>query len=229
MNKTTIVAFLLLFSQVCFANDISHDINQVEQTWAKIYYGQLKSEQRSNYLLLLKKVSQLSERYSDSLELKVWQAIVIASNAANESPFVALESIKKAKNILEQVIEKQPSTLNGAALVTLGTLYYMTPGWPVSFGDTDKAKALLKKALEINPDSIDSNYFYADYLLSENQFEAAKKYFRLALNASVRPFQSYADQQLKHEALLALEKTQQGKLDSERFKFLSLFSNAKVD
>jgi hypothetical protein len=35
----------------------------------------------------------------------------------------------------------------------------MVPGWPIAYGDTNKADALLKKALVINPNTIDANYF----------------------------------------------------------------------
>ena len=41
------------------------------------------------------------------------------------------------------------------------------PGFPVGFGDDKKAKELLKKALEINPNGIDPNYFYAEFLFDE--------------------------------------------------------------
>jgi Tfp pilus assembly protein PilF len=50
-----------------------------------------------------------------------------------------------------------------------GALYYQVPGWPIGFGDKDKANELLKKALALNPDGIDPNYFYGDFLLKEKK------------------------------------------------------------
>ncbi|MCK7498772.1 MAG: hypothetical protein MZW92_55455 [Comamonadaceae bacterium] len=44
-------------------------------------------------------------------------------------------------------------------------LYYKVPGWPIGFGDKAKAKELLQKALAINPQGIDANYFYGEYLV----------------------------------------------------------------
>jgi Tfp pilus assembly protein PilF len=119
--------------------------------------------------------------------------------------------------------------MEGAAYVALGTLYYMTPGWPISFGDENKAEKLLQQALIINSQSIDSNYFYADYLLTQNKTKEAYLYFERALAAPIRPEQAYADKQLKKEALSALRLTKQRKLESGKNKFFSLFTSAKAD
>lgn len=48
--------------------------------------------------------------------------------------------MKEAKVLLEQVIEKAPETLDGSAYTSLGSLYYQVPGWPIGFGDDDKAE-----------------------------------------------------------------------------------------
>ena len=227
MNKTTIVAFLLLASNNLFANSITSEINIIESQWATIYYNKNGSEQKTAYPALIKKTQSLSKRHPESSELLIWQAIIISTNAAFETPFTALESINNAKSLLELAIQKNHTALDGAAYVALGTLYYMTPGWPISFGNQGKAEKLLKKALEINPEGIDPNYFYADYLLSKDKVDEASIYFKLALSAPIRPEQQYADNQLKNEAQLALKTTAQRKLDSEKNKFWSLFSSAK--
>jgi len=229
MNKTTIVAFLLLTSNIIYANDPTPALVKIESQWANIYYAQKSSEQNNNYSALLQDITHLLTQTPDSAELMIWQAIVISTNAAFENPFDALRSIKKAKTILETVIQKKPNALDGAAFVVLGTLYYMTPGWPISFGNQHKAEEYLRTAIKINPHGIDPNYFYADYFLSKNEIEQASKFFELALKAPSREDQAYADQQLKKEAMLALKNTQQRKLDSEKNKFWSLFSSAKLD
>ena len=229
MNKTTVVAFLVLASNIIYANDISPELGKIESQWATIYYAQNNTEQKKNYSALLKDTTSLINQHPESAELMIWQAIIISTHAAFENPFNALDSISKAKKILETVIRKKPGALDGAAFVALGTLYYMTPGWPISFGDQNKAEKLLKTALEINPNGIDPNYFYADYLLSINEIEQASKYFKIAIKSPSRQNQAYADQQLKNEAIIALQNTRQRKLDSEKNKFWSLFASARSD
>lgn len=216
MTKTTIVAILLLTCNTLLAKTISIEINNIESQWASIYYGQNTADQRKHYPLLIAKTQKLLQTHPASVELMIWQGIIISSNAAYESPFAALESINKAKKLLNLAIKKQPNALEGAAFVALGTLYYMTPGWPVSFGDQEKAEILLKKALEINPLSIDANYFYGDYLLSKGELKQASKFFMLALEAPSRISQSYADSQLKKEATIALKNTEQKRFDTGR-------------
>jgi len=64
---------------------------------------------------------------------------------------------------------------------------------------------LLKKALEINPDGIDANYFYGDFLLSQNQFQQAGNYFKKALAAPIQPGHALGNNDFKQKAKTALE------------------------
>lgn len=227
MKKTTLVAFLIMVCSNAHATNIDTEINQIESQWANIYYSEKSAKQSEHFPALIKKTQELAKKHPTALEPVIWQAIIIATNAAFELPFTALDSIEKAKKLLEQSIKKNPRALDGAALVTLGTLYYMTPGWPISFGDQEKAESLLKQAIEINPTSIDSNYFYADYLLSKNDINGAQFYFQRALKSPVRPHQKYADTKLKNEALIALKNTEARILDKGKNRYLSLFTSAK--
>lgn len=226
MKKTTFVALLVLISNPILAKNITPEINNIESQWANIHYGKNNVDQRKQYPTLIKKTQKLSKKHPNSVEFFIWEAIIISTNAAYESPFSALESLNKAKQLLEKAILNNPTALDGAAQVALGTLYYMVPGWPISFGDSNMAEQLLKKALEINPHGIDPNYFYADYLLSKDKITEAEKYFKLAINAPSRIDQLYADDQLKNEALISLQKTEDRKLDTEKNKFFSLFNSA---
>ena len=45
------------------------------------------------------------------------------------------------------------------------------PGWPIGFGDSKKAEALLRKGVENNPTGIDNNFFYANFLADEKDYE----------------------------------------------------------
>nr|WP_305906392.1 hypothetical protein [Methylomarinum sp. Ch1-1]MDP4519073.1 hypothetical protein [Methylomarinum sp. Ch1-1] len=154
---------------------------------------------------------------------------MLSANATFQSPFSALESLDKAKSLLEKAIEIDPQALEGSAYVTLGSLYYMVPGWPVSFGDKQAAEKMLKKALEINPDGIDSNYFYGDYLLSQDKIAKAEEYFKTASSAPIRQEQRLADTELQNDANIALKKARKRRLSQGKNKFLSLFSSASYN
>ncbi len=72
------------------------------------------------------------------------------------------------------------------------------------FGNDKKAAEFLAKALELNPDGIDSNYFYADYLQTKKEFEAAEKYLLKAQSAAPRADRPVADSGRQQEISVAL-------------------------
>lgn len=80
------------------------------------------------------------------------------------------------------------------------------PGWPVGFGDDEKAEQLLKQALAINPTGIDPNFFYGDFLLDQGRKAEAKSYLEKALSAPPRPGRELADQGRRIEIRDRLDK-----------------------
>ncbi len=199
MIKTTLVALLLLVSQTALGASLSESISQLENQWAEIYYLSPQEQQETQFTALLKKAEQLNQQYPKAAEPKIWQAIILSTRAAFQSPLDALSALDSAKLLLEQSIKINNRALDGSAYVTLGTLYLLAPSWPFSFGDTEKAKQLLSQAVSINPNGIESNYFYAKYLLSQDMEQEAQKYLEKALAAPIRPKQKFADLHLKHE------------------------------
>jgi tetratricopeptide (TPR) repeat protein len=229
MSKATIVVLLILFAGPLPASELTTAIAHLESDWARVYYQTDETRQRQIYPQLLEKAAELTKRYPHAAEPKIWQATIIATNAAFQSALTALSSLQTAKALLEEAIAQNPNALDGAAYVTLGTLYYMVPGWPVSFGDNQLAEQMLKASLKINPNGIDANYFYADYLLEQDRTAEAEEYLRKAIQAPLRKQQVFADSQLQNEAKLALVHTQQSKSNAGKNKFQSLFTSATAD
>jgi len=87
----------------------------------------------------------------------------------------------------------------------LGTLYAKVPGWPVGFGDERKAEALLLKALQINPNGIDPNYFYGEFLRDQGDTAKARLYLLRARKATPRPGRELADQGRQSEISAVLK------------------------
>lgn len=228
MKKTTIVALLLLFNQCVFAETLDNSMRAVESEWASIYYDHQNKDKAAKYGKLLAKANQLSVQFPKSPEALFWRAVIMATAAEHQDGFTALQSVNQAKTLLEEAININPKTANGSAYVTLGTLYYMMPEWPIAFGDKDKAEELYKAALKINPGGIDANYFYGDFLLSKNQPETAQQYLEKALAIPSRKEQLFADNQLKLEVKQLLSNAKSGRLNGIKNAFLSLFNSASL-
>ncbi|NOQ13602.1 MAG: tetratricopeptide repeat protein [Methyloprofundus sp.] len=186
------------------ADEIGLTVQKIESEWARIYYSIAQEQRDAAFKQLLIKLKTLQTQYPNQAELIIRQAIIVASNAVNIGPFSALQAIHQARDLLLRAIELDPGASDGAAFVTLGSLYYQVPGWPLAYGDNDKARAMLEKALAINPNTIDANYFYADLLVTLGEPEAAMIYFKRALAVPVRASQVFADTQLQQQVKSAI-------------------------
>ena len=206
MKKTTFVALMILSNQ-CIAGTLNDSLQDIESEWAIIHYSTPKKTQQFAYNKLFAKVNKLAIDYPTKAEPLIWEAIIKACNAENVNPVNAIEDIHEAHDLLETAIKIEPTALSGSAYVTLGALYHLTPQWPIGFGDENTAKLLFESALKINPNGIESNHYYADYLLSQDLIGEAEKYFNIALSAPSRTEQKFADDQLKKLAFAGLQQT----------------------
>ncbi len=183
----------LLGSPVLSAADRSLSVGDLQREWAHAKYL-LPQEKRGAALEQLAAAARAAgEADPGRAEPLIWEAIILSTQAGEEGGLGALGLVKQARDRLLEAEKLDPEALNGSVYTSLGSLYYQVPGWPIGFGDDDKAEAYLKKALALNPDGIDPNYFYADYLLDEGQAEEAIRYFEQALKAAPRPGREIAD------------------------------------
>jgi len=226
MKKTTFVALLLLTSQ-CFADSLQASLQTIESEWTSVYYKMSKQKQITAFPELLYKANQLSSQYPNNAEPLFWKAVIKATYADYQDAISALKSIHEARDLLIKAITINPKTMNGSAYVTLGTLYYMVPKWPIAFGDNAKAKEMLETALKINPNGIDTNFYYGDFLLANNEIAEAENYFLKAAEAPITSNQSYTDTRLKEEAKLALRKTKAQKISNTK-GLLSFFNSSSI-
>lgn len=162
------------------------DIRHLEHEWARIVYQVKDSDaQLSQIEALNKEAATVVQRYPDRAEPLIWNGIIASEEAAIASIFTALGYAKDARALFEKAEKIDPKALSGAVPMSLGTLYYRVPGFPVGFGDNDKARRYLEQALVQNPDGLDSNYFYGDFLLQQGEYGKAKHVLSHGLEAAV--------------------------------------------
>lgn len=202
-----IVAFFL--ASITYADSEQEAVQYLQKQWAIDNYRLSGKEQKEGFVALMKLADSMVVDYPKSAELYVWRGIIKSTYAGVKGGLGALEYAKLAKTDLERALQIDDLALEGSAYTSLGTLYFNVPGWPIGFGDDEKAEQLLKKALEINPEGIDSNYFYGDYLRNEKRYIEAKRFLDKALHAQPRPGRELADegrQQEIREVLADVEK-----------------------
>jgi tetratricopeptide (TPR) repeat protein len=207
INILACLSGMLLLAAGAYA-ELPPDLVQVRTEWAKIKYQMPQAERAGAFEKLAERAHQVSRSNPNTAEPLIWEAIVLASLAGEDGGLGALPKVKQAKKLLEQAEKINPTTLDGSVYTSLGSLYYQVPGWPIGFGDDDKANRFLHKALSIDPDGIDANYFYGDFLLDQGKYREAIAAFEKALKAPPRADRPVADAGRRQEAKDAIARAQ---------------------
>ncbi|RUO60888.1 tetratricopeptide repeat protein [Pseudidiomarina marina] len=206
MKLSTIILTTVLFIGVSTSTYAQEStLAQIQSRWAEVNYTLEGDQQEQAFEALLNDASAWVEAEPNNAEAFIWRGIIQSTFAGAKGGLGALGLAKDARKSLEHALEIDPQALQGSAYGSLGTLYYKVPGWPLGFGSDKKAEEYLLKALEINPNGIDPNYFYADYLYEQGKYTRAQQVAERALQAPPRPQRALADAQrrIEVEALLA--------------------------
>lgn len=183
------------------------DLVSLQQAWDHASYEVPAGTAREAALAALAtRAAQFSAANPGRAEALIWEGIILSSYAGAKGGLGALKLCKQAREKLEAAIKLSPQALNGSAFTSLGTLYYRVPGWPVGFGDKDEARANLERALKMNPNGIDPNFFYGEFLYERGDYSAAQRYLQHALEAAPRPNREVADKGRRQEIATLLDK-----------------------
>lgn len=193
--RTIVLTLLCLISLPLWALDAPDQqrLSAIQQDWARIQY-QLPEDQRvAAFEKLAAQSTTFTQERPAVAEAWIWHGIVTSSWAGAQGGLGALGKVKQAKADLEKALALDPNALQGSAYASLAALYDRVPGWPIGFGDADKAQALLEKALTINPDGIDPLYFWGDHLFRQGHYAQAREALNKALQAPPRLGRETAD------------------------------------
>ena len=198
--KRVLLMVLCLAAQPLWAAPLETELADIQHRWAEIQYQVPEDEKERAFEGLAGEAEQFVAHYPDRAEPLIWQGIVLSTYAGARGGVGALGLVKEARKSLEAALAIDPRALDGSAYTSLGSLYYQVPGWPLGFGDDDKARQYLQKALAINPEGIDANFFFGDFLLDQGESERARAYFQKVLEAPGRAGRDIADAGRRKEA-----------------------------
>jgi len=168
-------------------------LSGIQQDWAHIQYELPKEQRADAFEKLAIQADAFAQDRPNAAEAWIWSGIVTSSWAGAQGGLGALSKVKQAKADLEKAMVLDPNALQGSAYASLAALYDRVPGWPVGFGDADKAQQLLEQAIKLNPNGIDTLYFWGDHLFRQGHYAQARDALNKALQAPPRPGREQAD------------------------------------
>lgn len=187
---------------------LDKDIVQLQTRWDVVNYRTAKDKQDDAFKELEKEADAVAQRHPNAAEPLVWKAIILSSHAGATGGLGALGKVKEARRLLVSAEALNPRALDGSIYTSLGSLYYQVPGWPIGFGNDEKAEEYLQKALTLNPTGIDANYFYGDFLLDQGRAREAIEYLQRAVAAPDRPNRTVGDEGRRQQARADLKKAE---------------------
>lgn len=204
--KVTLLPIMFFYSLAGIANaapsDVMDEVKQIQSRWAQLYFlSEFKDNNYRELQELARNANRLAITFPDSAEALTWDGIVLSTLAEKKGGVGALSLVREALLKLEAAEKINPTVLDGSIFASLGTLYAKVPGWPLSFGNDKKARYYFKKALEVNPDGLDINYFYAEYLTDNDEDALALEYVEKALNAPALISRPVADKGRRQQAM----------------------------
>ena len=176
-------------------------VYEIQQGWAKLNYSSEPNKEVVEGLsLLADQANRLADENPENTELQIWSAIVLSTLANKKGGLGALGLVKQAKAKLEIALEQDPIALNGSAYASLGVLYHKVPSWPLGFGNDGLARKNLEAAINIDPNGLDTNFFYADFLADAKDYKGAIEHVQLSLSAPTLENRPVADAGRRREA-----------------------------
>ena len=207
MKKYAWLIALLFAANSAFAETAPLDasIVKLQHDWATAYYQTPEKDKEEAFEKLVKEAHQVTTANPGRAEPLIWEGIITSTLAKYQSIFSAGGTAKTARDLLLAAEKIDANALDGSALTSLGSLYYKVPRFG-SFGDYDKAREYLERALKVNPDGIDPNFFMGELMVERGEKTKALEYFRKALNAPARPGREDADAGRRAEIEAAIRK-----------------------
>jgi tetratricopeptide (TPR) repeat protein len=177
-------AVAILAAAQAFADDFGDGLTGIQNEWAVAKYQTPDKTARGDaFSALLEHASQFSAQYPDRAEALAWEGIVLSTYAGEVSAMSAMKYAKAARAALERAESIDASALAGGVYASLGALYSKVPGGLIGFGDDKRAAEYFRKALAVDGDSIDNNYFYGEFLLDQGDYAGARSVLEHALAA----------------------------------------------
>ncbi|MBJ7262425.1 MAG: tetratricopeptide repeat protein [Burkholderiaceae bacterium] len=175
------------------ADDLTTRLSAEQQKWDRIQYEAPAADREAAFKALAVTAAELVQTHPGRAEAHTWLGIALASEGRANGGLGVLTVVRQARDAFEKARGIDPKVMGGAVYYGLGGLYANVPRWPIGFGDKERAETLFKEAIAVSPDGLDSNYYYADFLIAQKRPKEARPYLERALQAPLRAGRELAD------------------------------------
>lgn len=184
-NFHLLAMLFLFFFYTSNAKSETESVLLIER-FEKVYLEVSSDEQEQPLRELLAEAERNRDQNKEDAEAWIASGMIRSAYGATQG-IRALGILKTARRDFETAIDLNDRALGGLAQAFLGRLYFILPSWPLSFGSSKKARALLEEALDIDSESMANNYYYGLFLASEDEYQEALSYLARAKSAARRP------------------------------------------
>lgn len=160
------------------------ELAALREEWAAAAYEPRdKAARAAAFDAVVAHASELRAANPTRVEAVAWEGIILSDYAGEVGAMRAMKYAKAAREALHQAEKMDPTALDGGIYVSLGALYSKVPGGLMGFGDDALAAEYFHKALAVDPDNVDNNFFYGDFLLNQGEYAQAAAVLEHALEA----------------------------------------------
>jgi tetratricopeptide (TPR) repeat protein len=177
-------AAVILAAGPVLADSFDDGLASIQNEWAAANYQTTDKAARSSaFLALVQHAAEFSTQHPERAEAVAWEGIVLSTYAGEVSAMSAMKFAKAARAALERAEKLDADALDGGIYASLGALYSKVPGGFVGFGDDELAAEYFERALAIDADNIDNNFFYGEFLVDQGDYAHAVGVLEHALAA----------------------------------------------
>lgn len=173
----------LFVNAAASADELDDGLAAIQQEWAVANYRTTGDARDAAFAALVTHAAAFRERYPARAEALAWEGIVLSSYAGEVSAMGAMKYAKAARAALEKAAKLDATALEGGIYASLGALYSKVPGGIIGFGDDEVAAEYFAKALAVDPNNIDNNFFFGEFLLDQGDYARARTVLEHALAA----------------------------------------------
>jgi tetratricopeptide (TPR) repeat protein len=201
---------LMLICSSSHAAPMDNTTAWLGQEWAMInYHMSDRVQQEEAISALAAESARVSKDNPYAAEPLIWQANILCTKANLERDASAPDEIEEARDLLLRAEKIDPRALNGSAYPLLGWIYHKVPSWPIGFGNDGQAEQYFDKAMALNPNSINTSFYYGNFLYEKGDYAQARRVLERGLAVPIHSPTALADRGRQGEIRDLLKKVNQ--------------------